>query len=236
MPARDITYSGDGIEMIGHFVTPDGAGLRPGILLAHGAHGLDELVIANAGRLAAQGYAVLAIDLWGARARPQGPHEIAARLEGCTGNRRAWMARVEAARAALLAQPDVDAARVGALGYCFGGSTVLEYVRTGGAVAGGVSLHGGLDLVADDWSAARPARVLICTGSADPMATSEDLARITGAMGRAGLSWEADVYGGVRHAFTEPDGPHRPPFARYDANADRRSWAAMSDLFAALFA
>ncbi|RWR34924.1 dienelactone hydrolase family protein [Sinirhodobacter populi] len=235
MPARDIAYSHAGIGMLGHFEPPADGGPRPGILLVHGAHGLDDFIIGIAGRLSAQGYAVLALDLWGGRARPQGPDAVGAALGGCARDRAGWMARVEAARAALTAQPEVDGARIGALGYCFGGSTVLEYVRTGGALTGGVSFHAGLDLVEGDWSAATKSPLLVCAGAADPMSGAEDLTRITGGMEAAGVPWELNLYGGVKHAFTEPDDPRRPPFAKYDANADRRSWAAMSDFFAHLF-
>ncbi|WP_339109900.1 dienelactone hydrolase family protein [Thioclava sp. GXIMD4216] len=231
MTARDLAYSLAGTTMSGRFVCGDSPLPRPALLLVHGAHGLDRFMLDTAVRLADLGFAVLAVDLWGGRALPEGPQQIEARIGACLADRAAWMARLEAARQALAAQPEADAARIGMLGYCFGGSSALEFIRTGGAVRCVASIHAGLDLVANDWSAASAGRVLLCTGSDDPMAQSTDLQRLTAAMSAAAVPWEADIYGGARHAFTEPDAPGRPPFARYDAYADQRSWAAMADFF-----
>lgn len=234
MIAEDISYSQDGLAMLGRFVAPDGARGLPGILLVHGAHGLNGFIEGIAGRLAEQGHAVLALDLWGGREQLADPATIGERLGACARDRAGWMARVAAAHRELAARPEADTRRIGALGYCFGGSTVLEYARTGGDVAGVVGFHPGLDLVGDDWGARSRGPVLICSGDADPMAKPDDLARLTGAMSGAGVAWELDLYGGVRHAFTEPDAPGRPPFAAYDARADRRSWGAMTQFFTEL--
>lgn len=229
--ARDLAYSDGETEMLGRLFVPAGPGHRPGILVVHGAHGLDDFILSRAERLAGLGHAVLAVDLWGGRERIADPAAIGPRLGAFAGNRAMWMGRVEAARAALAGQPGVDGSRIGALGYCFGGTSVLEFARSGGRVRGVVSFHGGLDMVADDWSAGADASVLICTGAADPMARLEDLARIEAGLSAAGVEWETGLYGGVRHAFTEPDRPGRPPFAGYDARADRRSWASMGEFF-----
>jgi len=236
MIAEDISYSHDGTEMSGRLFAPDGSSGLPGVLVVHGAHGLDDFVLSASERLASQGLAVLAVDLWGGRAQLADPRRIGAQLSRFAQDRAGWMGRVEAARRALAARPEADGTRIAALGYCFGGTTVLEFARSGGAVRGVVSFHGGLDLVAEDWAAAARVPVLICTGAADPLAGPEHLARITAAMSAAAIPWEADIHGGVMHAFTEPDRPGRPPFARYDARADRRSWAAMTDFLASIFA
>ncbi|MBD9527497.1 dienelactone hydrolase family protein [Paracoccus sp. PAR01] len=235
MIAEDISYSQDGLTMSGRFVAPDGSRGLPGILLVHGAHGLNGFILGIAERLAGQGFATLALDLWGGREQIADPARIGEKLGACVRNPAGWMARVEAAHAQLAARPEVDRTRIGALGYCFGGTSVLEYARIGGAVAGVVSFHGGLDLVSDDWGAQSRGPVLICSGHADPMAKPEDISRLTAAMSAAGVAWELDLYGGVKHAFTEPDAPGRPPFAAYDARADRRSWAAMSTFFNDIF-
>ncbi|HEY0275795.1 MAG TPA: dienelactone hydrolase family protein [Paenirhodobacter sp.] len=229
-PGVDLAYSHDGIEMSGQFFAgPAGA---PGLLVVHGAHGLTPFITDAAARISALGYSVLAVDLWGGGRLISDPADIGSLLGACAGDRAMWMGRVAAAHAALTAQPGVDATRIGAVGYCFGGATVLEFARSGGAVKAVVSLHGGLDLCADDWGPQSRGEVLICTGAADPMAKAEDLSRLTVAMSAAGTIWQAEIYGGVKHAFTEPDSPGRPPFAAYDARADRRSWAAMTRFFA----
>ncbi|EUB99189.1 dienelactone hydrolase [Rhizobium sp. CF080] len=235
---QDIEYFHDGVRMVGAFRSPANDGRsRPGVLVVHGAGGLNEHVIGCAERIAALGYAVLAIDLWGDRRLLTNPADIGPMLGRFAGDRGLWMGRFEAARVALASQPGVDEARIGAVGYCFGGATVLEHVRTAGRLQGVVSFHGGLDLVADDWSSAgRGTAVLICTGAEDPMAKPADLDRVQHAMTGAGIRWEADLYSHAKHAFTEPDRPGMPPFAAYDARADRRSWNAMRSFFEEVFA
>jgi len=232
--SRDIDYFHGETRMIGRFCAPsvEAGGNLPGVLAVHGAHGLGGHVIACAERIAQLGYGVLAVDLWGERKLIADPAEIGATLGRFAGDRDMWMGRMEAARIALAAQPGVDGNRVGAVGYCFGGASVLEMARSGGGLSCAVSLHGGLDVVGDDWSAAMPdVRLLICTGAEDPLAGQPDLVRLQRGMSTAGLGWEVDLYGHARHAFTEPDRPGAPPFAGYNAQADRRSWAAMRQFF-----
>jgi dienelactone hydrolase len=235
---RDIDYFHDGIRMVGCYCAPEmDDAAKPGILVVHGAHGLDGQIIACAGRIAALGYAVLAVDLWGERKLLKGDAEIGPTLGRFLGDRSMWMGRLEAARQVLAAQPGVDADQLAAVGYCFGGASVLEFIRADGALRGVASIHGGLDLVADDWSRARPeTRVLVCTGAEDPMAPPAILGRLQQGLTAAGIRWEVDLYGGARHAFTEPDRPDAPPFAAYDAMADRRSWNATRAFLDEIFA
>lgn len=236
--ARDIEYL-DGTErMLGYFCTPlgDGENARPGVLVVHGAHGLDEQIVSCSRRIAALGYAVLAADLWGDRAILSEPSRIDAMIGTFAGDRSLWMGRLAAGHQALSDQPGTDPDRIGAVGYCFGGSSLLEYTRTGGTTHGIVSFHGGLDLVADDWTAAEAgSNVLICTGAEDPMAKPEDLARLQTAMTQADINWESDIYSQAKHAFTEPDDASKPPFTAYDARAERRSWDAMRLFFEDVF-
>jgi dienelactone hydrolase len=235
--ASDLEYSFDGTRMIGRRFAPVGAGDVPGVLVIHAAHGLGDQVLGCAERVAALGYAVLAIDLWGDRKQITNPAEIGPMLGAFNSNPEMWMGRIEAARKALIASGNVDADRVAVMGYCFGGSSSIEFVRSGASIAGAVSFHGGLDNVGDDFTrAAMDARVLILTGAEDPLASAADLARIETGMSAVGLNWETNVYANTKHGFTEPDLGPRPPFAAYNAIADRRSWSAMSAFFADLFA
>ncbi|WP_180899750.1 dienelactone hydrolase family protein [Martelella soudanensis] len=237
MIERDCVYGGGEETVTGWLCAPEPASRKrhPGVLVVHGAHGLDDHVVSSSRRIAALGYAVFAVDLWGERKQPKGPDEFGPLLGRYAGDRDYWFSRIDAACAALAGQPETDATRIGAAGYCFGGASVLEYVRMGGRIAAGVSLHGGLDMVADDWSrAVAGTGILIATGADDPLAKSEDRMRIENAMSAAGIVWETDLYGGVRHAFSEPDTPATPPFAAYDAHADRRSFQAMTAFFAAM--
>lgn len=233
----DLEYFHDGARMIGRRFAPEGQGDRAAILVIHAAHGLGEQVLDCARRAAELGYAVLALDLWGERRQISDPAEIGRLLASFNADSAMWMGRIEAARQALMASGGVDAGRIAVMGYCFGGSSALEFVRAGGAVAAAVSFHGGLDNVGDDFSrAAKDARVLVLTGAEDPLASAADLGRIEAGLSAAGLDWEVNVYAHTRHGFTEPDHGPRPPFAAYNAIADRRSWSAMRDLLADIFA
>lgn len=236
--ARDIEYGHDGTRMIGLLVAPEGAVGLPTVLLLHDAFGLGYDAIATAHRYAELGYAVFAADVWGDRHTPAGGPDIGPLIGGMAADRDEWMARVAAAHRTAAAQPEVDGTRMVALGYCFGGAGGLEYVRTGGDVVGAVSIHGGLDLLDRDWSAATPGiRVLVCTGAADPMATAEHRAALEADLDGAGIGWEVDLYSGVKHAYTNPrsDHPGMPPGVGYSARASERSWQSTQQFLAERF-
>ena len=141
--------------MQGYFaVATEGRAKRPGILIVHDAFGLDSHCIGVADRLARKGFAALAIDLWGDRRQFTNPEDVKGTIADLLGDRETWMGRVEAARRSLVTQTSVDGTRIAAIGYCLGGSTVLEFARFGSDVMGVVSFHGGLDFVGADWDGA----------------------------------------------------------------------------------
>ncbi len=152
----DFEYAFGKTRMSGYLaVAREGAAKRPGVLIVHDAFGLDSHCIGVADRLASQGFAALAIDLWGERRQFSDSEAVRSAIAELLGDRDMWMGRVEAARRALVAQTSVDGTRIAAIGYCLGGSTVLEFARLGSHIAGVVSFHGGLDLVGAEWDAAR---------------------------------------------------------------------------------
>lgn len=234
----DIEYALGAFVMNGYLSVPaDGAPGRPGVLIVHDAFGLDAHCIGVADRLAAMGYAAFALDLWGGR-RQLDSGTVMGPLGEVLGDRAMWMARVEAARGALVSQPGVDGARIAAIGYCLGGSTVLEFARTGGAIAGAVSFHGGLDMVGAAWDGASiGARLLVCTGAEDPLVPWATVTEFQDNVRRGDVDWELDVYARAKHSFTRPDAAARssPDRSAYDAQADRRSWRAMAHFLAEIF-
>ncbi|NHT16108.1 dienelactone hydrolase family protein [Cellulomonas sp. IC4_254] len=226
---RDVAYEDGPTRMAGLLVAPGDGQPHPGVLLLHDAFGLSDEMVDVARRLAALGLSVLAADVWGDRALPSTEAEIGPLIGGMVADRGRWMGRVAAAHAAAVAQPEVDPAPLVALGYCFGGAGVLEYVRTGGALRGAISVHGGLDLLAPGWDGATPgSRVLVCTGADDPMATPGMLADLQQGMDGAGVDWEVQIYSGTTHAFTSPRARHspRPDVVAYHARSSARAWAA----------
>jgi dienelactone hydrolase len=223
----DVEYADAGTRMIGSLSVPaDVAG--PAVLLVPDAYGVTEHAIGLAQRLAAEGHPVLVADLWGERRRPADQAEFGPMIGALVADRDRWLGRVAAAHTALREQPGLAGLPVVLLGYCVGGSSALEYVRTGGDVAGAASIHGGLDLLAPDWSAASAPAVLVCTGEDDPMATPQQRADLTAALSGAGSDWQLHVYSDTVHAFTSPraqDSP-RPDVVAYSARSTARAWAA----------
>jgi dienelactone hydrolase len=125
----------------------------------------------------------------------------------------------------------VDGTRIAAIGFCFGGTTVLELARSGADVACTVGFHAGLTTSAPAQRGVIRGKVLVCQGADDPIITAEQRNGFTAEMTQAGVDWQMHVYGGVGHSFTNPeiDKWNLPGFT-YDASADRRSWLAMRAL------
>lgn len=132
--------------------------------------------------------------------------DIGPLIGGMAGDRPRWLARVSAAHETAAEQLEIEGDSLVTLGYCFGGASALEHLRTGGAVNGVISIHGGLDLLESDWSAATSGtQVLLSTGASDPMATAEQPAQLQQMMTEARISWEVTLYSDTKHAFTSPD-------------------------------
>jgi dienelactone hydrolase len=154
-----------------------------------------------------------------------------------------WMADPTGIRAiattalgVLTAQPETDADRLAAIGYCFGGTTALELGRSGAPLKAIVGFHSGLGTARPNDAAVIKAKVLVCIGVDDPIIPPEQRAGFEQEMKAGGVDWRMTLHGGVGHSFTNPDvgALGRPGFA-YDAAADRRSWAEMMDLFGEVF-
>ncbi len=237
---RDVPYEHDGAPMLGYACGP---ALRngtsgPAVLLLHDAFGVGEETRATARRYAALGCTVLAADVWGSRRTPVTGAEIGASIGAMAGARATWHGRVRAAFETLVQLDDVDPARIAVVGYCFGGASALELLRTAGpgdaAPRSIVSVHGGLDLVGAEWptaAAGTPAtttRVLLCTGADDPMATPEMVAAVQSGLGGLGVRWETNVFSDTVHAFTSRHaglgGP--PEVVAYEPVSAARAWAS----------
>ena len=228
LTAESLRYRHESTELIGYLVREVGTS-RPGVLLIHDAFGVSEAMKATAHRIAELGYSVLLADLWGAGTTPRGEAEIGPLIGSLVSDRDRWVGRVQAGHEALAAQADVADVPVTAVGYCFGGSSALEYLRRGGEVGGVVSFHGGLDTVGTDWMQTRShAKVLVLTGAEDPMASRDVLKTLQDGLTGAGIDWEVALYGATKHAFTDPhaDRAGRPEVIAYNARADHRSWNA----------
>ena len=220
------------------FVAWDDAGpsKRPGVLVVHEWTGIDPYVRKRAEQLAAMGYVAFAADIYGKGVRPATPQEAGAEAGRYRSDRALLRARVRAALAELKRQPGVDVDRVAAIGYCFGGTTVLELARSGADLKGVVSFHGGLDTPTPGDARNVKAKVLALHGAEDPYVPEAQVKAFEDEMRAGGVDWQLVKYSGAVHSFTNPaSGNDASKGAAYDARADRRSWEAMKAFFAELF-
>src|SRR6185436_9648407 len=179
-------------------------GPRPGVMLVHEWRGMNDYVRGRARQVAALGYVAFAADIYGKGVYAK-DHEEAGKMAGMYRNDRARMrARAHAGLEALRKQPNVDVARLAAIGYCFGGTTVLEMARAGEDLKGVVTFHGALDTPTPAVKGAVKAKVLICQGGADSY-TLKSLPDLEKELDDAGVDWQVNIYSGAVHSFTVAD-------------------------------
>ena len=209
---------------------------RPGVLVVHEWMGLGDYAKRRAQQLAELGYVAFAADMYGKGVRAK-DHAEAAQLAGVYRNDRALMrARILAALEELSKHPLVDPSRIAAIGYCFGGTTVLELARSGADVVGVVSFHGALDTPKPQDAKNIKGRVLILHGANDPFVKKEQVAAFEEEMRQAKIDYRLIVYEGAVHSFTVPGAGNDPSNGMaYNADADRRSWEAMKVFLSELF-
>lgn len=235
---RDITYKDGDVELKGYYAYDDAlAGPRPGVLIVHAWWGLGSDEKGRARQLAELGYAAFALDMYGADKFTEDPTQAGQWAGAFYQDRQLARSRAAAALKVLTAQKEVDAGRVAAIGYCFGGTIVMELAYSGAELKGIVSFHGG-PMPAGEGDAARvKAKVLICHGSADTLVPMDNIHKFTDSLAGSAVDWQLVVYSGARHSFTTPSvDKFNIPGAGYDAAADRRSWAQMEMFFDEIFA
>lgn len=209
------------------------AGKRPGVLVVHEWMGLGEYAERRAREVAALGYVAFAADIYGKGIRAKDAKEAGQLAGKYKGDLPLLRERARGALDVLAKGPRVDAAKIFAMGYCFGGTTALELARSGAPLAGTVSFHGGL-ATKDPADAKRiKGRVLVLHGGADPYVPPAEVAAFEKEMNDAGVDWVMVSYGGAVHSFTNPGSGNDPTKgAAYDAKADARSWEAMKSFLA----
>ncbi len=231
---QTVAYEADGLRMEGHLaLDTTQPGRRPGVLVFPEAFGLGPHVKSRAERLAGLGYVAMAGDLHGGQYVTRDLDEALGLLAPLRENPSRIRARTEAALAALLARPEVDPDRIAAIGYCFGGTMALELGRGGARLGAIVGFHSGLATKAPQDARNICGRVLVCIGADDPSIDGAQRTAFEAEMREGGVNWQMSVYGGVVHSFTNVDADRlgRPQFARYDAQADARSWTEMRTVF-----
>jgi len=233
LQTRNIEYTADGVRMVGEYVVDDGKpGKCPGILVIHEGGGLREHTKKIAARLAQLGYAAFAMDYYGDGKPLADPADGRPRMTGWLADPTGIRRRANAALEILARQKEVDAGRLAAIGYCFGGTTALEIGRSGSDVKAIVAFHPSLATARPQDARNIKGKVLACVGTEDPIIPPEQRAAFEQEMRAAGIDWRLQLYGGAGHSFTNPEaGTWGRPGFFYHADTDRRSWNAMIELF-----
>ena len=209
---------------------------RPGVLIVHQWKGLGDYEKKRAEMLAKLGYNVFAVDIYGKGIRHNNPKDASAEAAKYKNDRKLLRARVNAGLDVLKKQEFTDAQRIAAIGYCFGGTTALELARSGAAVAGVVSFHGGLNTPNVGDARQIKAKVLALHGADDPHVPPAEVAAFEKEMRDAKVDWSLIAYGGAVHSFTDWNaGNDNSKGSAYNEKADKRSWEAMKQFFAEIF-
>lgn len=203
-------------------------GERPGVLVLHEWWGLNDYAKMRARQLAEMGYVAFAADIYGKGVRARTADEARRLSARFKGDHRLMRARVRAALWELKARELVDAKKVAAIGYCFGGTAALELARSGAKLRAVVSFHGGLDTPAPAVRGRIAPSVLVLHGGDDPHVPLDEVVGFQKEMREAKADWQMIIYGGAVHSFTNPkagDDPSRG--SAYNERAGRRAWDAM---------
>lgn len=225
---RSIDYQHAGRSYQGLLVWDDSLqGPRPGVAIAHTWAGRGDFEAGRAEALAELGYIAFAADLFGTGVRGEGVEECRALIAPHLENRAGLQALIGRAVEVMGEQPEVDAGRCAAIGYCFGGLTVLDLARSGADVRGVVSFHGLFNPPGNTAGTPITAKVLCLHGYDDPMAQPDSVLALATELSEAGADWQIHAYGNTLHAFTNPNANDRDFGALYDAAADRRSWQSL---------
>lgn len=234
---RLIDYECDGETLEAFMAWDPERSPAPGVAVAHAWAGRSPFEDDKARALAAEGYVGFALDMFGKGVLGTSNEENAALIKPFLEDRDRVARRMHRAIEVLREQAPVDAERVAALGFCFGGLCVLDLARAGSDVRGVVSFHGLFTPPGNSAEAPRPirARVLCLHGWDDPMAEPQSVLDLARELSAAGADWQLHAYGNTLHAFTNPHA-NDPDFGTvYSADADRRSHQALYNFLEELF-
>ena len=234
---KEVSYSANGTTMKGWLAYDDAVkGKRPAVLVVHEWWGHNDYARKRAEMLAGLGYVALAVDMYGDGKQAQHPDDAGKFSGEVAKNRPMAKARFEAAMKLLREQRNVDGGRMAAIGYCFGGSVVLNMAREGADLRGVASFHGGLGTDTPAQAGKVKAQVRVYTGVDDKMIPAAQVDAFKQEMEKAGVNYKVVSYPGAMHSFTNPDADEYGkkfdmPLA-YNAEADKDSWAQLQSFLA----
>jgi dienelactone hydrolase len=242
MKIEELEYSADTIKMKGYLAVEEGASKLPAVIVAHAWRGQDDFAREKAVALAKMGYVGFAADLYGDGQVATNDDEALALMQPLFIERSELRKRIVAAYSALQNHQAVDSSKIAAIGFCFGGLTVIELLRSGVSLSGVVSFHGVLGstlgtMQAQLAKANLPMKgsLLLLHGHEDPLVSAQDLTAIQQEFTEAKVDWQLHIYGGAVHAFSNPLARDRQHGMLYNKKACVRSWQAMTNFLQELF-
>ncbi|WP_044875220.1 dienelactone hydrolase family protein [Pseudomonas sp. LFM046] len=238
MVTQAVPYEIDGKAFQGSLVYDDAITTpRPGLLMVPNWMGVTPAAAEQAKQIAGQRYVIFIADMYGKEIRPANPDEAKAAATAVRSDRPLMRKRAQAGVETLKAQGSkvpLDLASLGAIGFCFGGGSVLELARSGAPLKGFVSFHGNLDTPNPADARNIRAPVLVLHGADDPAVPKAQVDAFTAEMTAAKADWQLVSYGGAVHSFTEP-GANVPGRNEYNPKVAARAYQAMNDLFDEVF-
>lgn len=234
---REVSYTHDGVTMKGYLAWDDAkTGKRPAVLVVHEWWGLNDYAKKRAEQLAGMGYVAFAADMYGNGKVVDNPKDAGMLAGGLRKDHAAWMGRANAAVKVLQDDPNVDASKIAAIGYCFGGSTALELANTASPIVAAVGFHAALPPIDAEKAKKIKARILIAHGADDTFISDESIKQTKDAYDAAKVNYRFVAYPGAVHSYTVPGADERNiKGIRYNAAADRQSWEDMQKLFGEAF-
>lgn len=235
MIENKILYQGHDVQSEGFLVYDDEIKTpRPGVLVAHAWRGQDDFARDKARALAKLGYIGFAADLFGNKKNASTDEEATALIKPLVSDRKLLQSRILAAFETFSKQPGVDKTRIGAIGFCFGGLSVIELLRSGTPVKSAVSFHGVLSFTGPNIVPIAKnikGSILMLHGYDDPLVPNSDVLNIQKEFNEAGVDWQMDIYGHTSHAFTNPQAHDTKKGLIYNEKICKRAWLAMKNFF-----
>lgn len=238
LQTETINYQDGDAALQGYLVWDDAIqGPRPGIMVVHEWWGLNDYARERADQLARAGYVAFAADMYGKHQVTRHPSQAQDWMKIITADVDAWRRRAELGLSQLRDHPKSDPDKLAAIGYCFGGATVMQMAYAGADLDAVVSFHGSLPAVSEQDAGNIKARILAFHGDADAFTPKKNVDAFEAGLEQAGADWQLLVFGGVRHSFTNQDAAsYGIPNLEYNAEADAASWDYMQSFLKRVFA
>ena len=230
---RTIEYKSGDTTLKGYLAYDDAqSDRRPGIVIYPEWWGLTDYPKHRAQMLAELGYVAFAADMYGDGKTTDNPQQAGQWIGELKQNPQIMVGRAQAAVDTLRAQSQVDTTRIGAIGYCAGGSVALELARSGADLTALVTFHAGLAAANPSQTKTIKPAILICNGGDDTYVSAQEIESFKVEMRQHNVDWQLNTYGGAHHSFTNPDADrHKMMNIAYNAGADYRSWRDMKQFF-----